>query len=139
MPCPFFEPLRVVASAQLRNARLPLIEEYTGRCLNFPESGEPASGYQCNHGYALGRCEHFPQEGRNGANRYSLVSRNLEELNLLLIREEEYTPAATRLLHFSIRTNELLERDLDPATAAQAAAFCRSYLKRHGAMPHNSQ
>jgi hypothetical protein len=139
MPCPFFEPLRVIASAELRNARLPLIEEYAGRCLNVADSPEQASGYQCNHGYARGLCKHFPPEGTNGANRYSLVSRSLEELNLLLIREEEYAPAGTRLLHFSIGTDELLERDLDPATAAQAAAFCRSYLNRHEALPRNSQ
>ena len=111
------------------------IEEYAGRCLNFAQGSEQAKGYHCNHGYALGICEHFPQAGRNGANRYSLVSRSGEQLKLLLIREEEYAPAATRLLHFSIGMNELLERDLDPATAAQAAAFCRSYLHRHQGVP----
>ena len=139
MPCPFFEPLRVAASAELRNARLPLIEEYAGRCLSVCGNEALAEGYNCNHGYALGVCEHFPQNGKNGANRYSLVSRSGEQLNLLFIHEEEYAPAGTRLLHFSIGTNELLERDLDPAVAAQAAAFCRSYLSRYGAGPRNSQ
>lgn len=139
MPCPFFEPLRVVATSELRNARLPLIEEYAGRCLNAPEAGGQAKSYHCNHGYAHGVCEHFPRSAANGANRYSLVSRSGEQLNFLLIHEEEYAPAGTRLLHFSIGANELLEHDLDPATAAQAAAFCRSYLSRHGAKPRNAQ
>ena len=131
MPCPFFEPLTIVASVELRNARLPLIEEYAGRCLNLPEPSVEVCGYHCNHGYARGVCEHFPTDGVNGANRYSLLSRNGEQLNLLFINEEDYAPAATRMLHYSIGTNELLEHDLDPAIAAQAAAFCRSYLKRH--------
>jgi hypothetical protein len=137
MPCPFFEPLRTVASAELRNARLPLIEEYAGRCLNVPGINEEARGYHCNHGYALGVCEHFPADGKNCANRYSLVGRNGEQLNLLVINEEAYAPAGTRLLHFSIDANELLEHDLDAATAAQAAAFCRGYLSRHGAAARN--
>jgi hypothetical protein len=138
MPCPFFEPVQIVASTELRNARLPLIEEYAGRCLNFPDA-EEARGYHCNHGYALGVCEHFPATGKNGANRYSLLDRNGEQLNVLLVNEEEYAPAGTRLLHFSIGANELLEHDLDPAIAAQAAAFCRSYLSRHGPASRNSQ
>lgn len=139
MPCPFFEPLRIVSSAELRNARLPLIEEYAGRCLNLPEAAAEACGYHCNHGYALGGCRHFPTGGRNSANRYSLLSRNGEELDLLFINEEDYAPAATRMLHYSIGANELLEHDVDPAIAAQAAAFCRSYLKRHGTAAHNSR
>jgi len=139
MPCPFFEPLRIVASTELRNARLPLIEEYAGRCLNLPDAAAEACGYHCNHGYARGACEHFPAGGRNGANRYSLLSCNREQLNLLLINEEDYAPGATRMLHYSIGANELLEHDLDPATAAQAAAFCRSYLKRIGPAAHYSR
>jgi hypothetical protein len=130
MPCPFFEPLRIVASVELRSARLPLIEEYAGRCLNLPEPCAEACGYHCNHGYARGACEHFPAGGKNGANQYSLLSRNGEQLSLLFITEEDYAPAATRTLHYSIDENELLEHDLDPSVAAQAAAFCRSYLKK---------
>lgn len=128
-----------MTSTELRNARLPLIEDYAGRCLNVPESKEEAQGYQCNHGYARGLCERFPANEKNGAKRYSLLGRDGEQLNVLLINEEEYAPAGTRLLHFSISTNELLERDLDTATAAQAVAFCRSYLSKHGATARNSR
>jgi hypothetical protein len=137
MPCPFFEPVRVVASVELRNARLPLIEEYAGRCRNLPDAAPETCGYHCNHGYAQRLCEHFPSNGENSAHRYSLLGRSGEQLKLLFIHEEDYAPAATRTLHYSIQTNELLERDLDPATAAQAAAFCRSYLKTHGAAAHH--
>lgn len=139
MPCPFFEPIRTLRSAELRNARLPLIDEYAGRCLSSVASSGEASGYSCNHGYALGLCVHFPEGAPNLAYRYSLVSRDSDQLNFLFVCEEGYAPAAAaRLLHFSIGKNELLERDLEPAIAAQAAAFCRSFLAKHGIAHLNS-
>jgi hypothetical protein len=139
MPCPFFEPLRVVASTELRNARLPLIDEYAGRCLNLSEEAAEARGFHCNHGYAHRLCQYFPETGKHGANRYSLLSRKGEQLELLLIYEEEYSPAGKRLLHFSIATNALIESDLQPAVAAQASAFCRSFLKKNNATALHAQ
>jgi hypothetical protein len=133
MPCPYFEPLQTVVSVDLRNARLPLIEEHAGRCLHH---GGQAGSYACNHGYARGVCEHFPPNHQNAANRFSLVSSNPEDVELLFIREEAYAPVATRLLHFSVSADRLLEGDLDSCVHAQATAFCRSYLKTHRSPAH---
>jgi hypothetical protein len=87
---------------------------------------------RCNQGYARGVCEYFPGDQNNRANRYSLLNQDERELRLLFISEEEYAPAAVRTLHFSIVQDCVLERDLDPCASAQAAAFCRSYIKAHG-------
>jgi hypothetical protein len=88
-------------------------------------------GYQCNHGYARGLCASFPAADRNSAHRFSLLVCEPQQVQVLFIREEEYAPAATRLLHFSIPEDSLVENDLDTAIRAQAAAYCRSYLKTH--------
>lgn len=132
MPCPFFVPRRIISTAELRSARLPLVEEYSGQCLNRTLVGEDAQSYSCNHGYALGICENFPASEKNSANRYSLLRRDQEQLDVLFIREEEYAPVSTRRLHYRISAACLLEQDLEPCIAAQAAAFCRSYLKLLG-------
>jgi hypothetical protein len=130
MPCPYFEPLQTIATPELRNARLPLIEEYRGRCLSMATPLE-AGGYQCNHGYARGLCVSFPDGKRSSAHRFSLLMCDAQQVEFLFIREEEYAPAATRLLHFCISEDNLVETDLDTAVRAQATAYCRSYLKTH--------
>lgn len=128
MPCPFFEPLMPVSGNYAPEGRLPLIQEYEGRCARH--SGIPAANNRCcNHGYARGTCEFFPTGGANRANRYSLLNREEHGLTLLYIGEEDYSPAASRMLHFSIAEDRLVETDLDSCICAQAVAFCRSYLK----------
>jgi hypothetical protein len=131
MACPFFEPAALAPMANWRNVRLPLIREYAGRCMR-QEPCVQVSGRSCNQGYAKGVCDYFPVDEKNRANRYSLVNRDERELRLLFINEEEYAPAASRTLHFSIVEDRVLESDLDPCAEAQALAFCRSYLKTHG-------
>lgn len=131
MACPFFEPVVLAPVANSRNARLPLIREYAGHCAR-QDHGIQVGDRSCNQGYARGVCGYFPNNEKNRANRYSLLTRDELELRLLLINEEEYAPAATRTLHFSIVQDRVLESDLDPCATAQATAFCRSYLKTHG-------
>jgi hypothetical protein len=97
-----------------------------------------AQSYCCNHGHALGICENFPVSEKNSANRYSLLRRDQEQLDILLIREEEYAPVFTRRLHYTISAATLLEQDVEPTIAAQAAAFCRSYLKLQGIRTSNN-
>jgi hypothetical protein len=129
MTCPYFEPLEPLAEPAFHNARLPLIEQYGGLCR---VRAEPIQSTEtcCNHGYARGLCERFPAEVKNTAHRFSLLRRNPEELELLFIREEDYAPALNYQLHFSVIGNCLGEHDLDSCIAAQALAFCRSYLRK---------
>ncbi|HEX5422363.1 MAG TPA: hypothetical protein VFW94_02355 [Candidatus Acidoferrales bacterium] len=129
MTCPYFEPLEPLAEPAFHNARLPLIEQYGGICHVGPEPFQSTKTC-CNHGYAHGQCERFPVEVKNTAHRFSLLRQDSGELELLFIREEDYAPAFTLQLHFSVIGNRLSEHDLDSCIAAQALAFCRSYLRK---------
>ena len=91
MACPFFEPILPVSIKKIQNGRLPLIEEYRGRCANRKPDIE-VNDRSCNQGYARGVCGFFPSEQKNRANRYSLVSRSDAALTLLYINEEESRP-----------------------------------------------
>ena len=128
MPCPFFEPVLPVSANYAPQGRLPLIQEYEGRCGRRTGS-RPISSRCCNQGYARGSCEFFPSEGSNRANRYSLLNHEEKALTLLYIGEEDYSPATSRTLHFLVSEDRLLETDVDSCVLAQAVAFCRSYLK----------
>lgn len=128
MPCPFFEPVLPVFGDYVPQGRLPLIQEYKGRCTRHGDN-LTVNNRCCNQGYARGSCEFFPSEGANRANRYSLLNREEQGLTLLYVGEEDYSPATSRTLHFSIAGDCLVETDLDSCVLAQALAFCRSYLK----------
>ncbi|HEX6546979.1 MAG TPA: hypothetical protein VF023_11770 [Bryobacteraceae bacterium] len=128
MPCPFFEPVLPVSGNYAPQGRLPLIQEYEGRCARHAGS-LPVNSRCCNQGYARGSCEFFPSDDANRANRYSLLKREEQGLTLLFIGEEEYSPATSRMLHFSIAEDRLIETDVDSCVLAQAVAFCRSYLR----------
>lgn len=127
MSCPYFEPTEPTSEPVFRNARLPLIEQYDGFCHAHPELVHSTESC-CNHGYARGQCERLPAEEKNKAHRFSLIRQGPDELELLFIGEEEYSPVFSRQLHFSVAGNCLKEHDLDCCVAAQAVAFCRSYL-----------
>ena len=127
MPCPFFEPVLPI-SGDAPQGRLPLIQEYEGHCARRAHR-LPMSNRCCNQGYARGFCEFFPSEEANRANRYSLLNREEHGLTLLYIGEEDYSPATSRTLHFSIAEDRLVETDVDACILAQAVAFCRSYLR----------
>lgn len=130
MPCPYFEPDAPLARPAYENGRLPLIEEHSGKCLRTAAGYECLDYAACNQGYARGICANFPSEQANGAFRYSLVRRSGDEMEILWISEEEYSPIASRHLHFSITGNCVLEHEIGACIQAQVAAFCQSYLRR---------
>ena len=132
MPCPYFEPDAPIAAPALRNGRLPLIEEYSGRCVRSGAYRRAGDNTACNQGYARAICENFPEQQTNGAWRYSLVRRDGDQLEILWICEEEYFPVSSRPLHFSIGSDCLVEKEVDGSVEAQATAFCRSYLRTIG-------
>jgi|SRR5271165_2620309 len=133
MPCVYFEPTAPAADPLHYGTRLPLIEEYDGRC--HAMSGAPAAIGQlrwqcCNQGYSLGRCSQFPADGFGGALRYSVTSHMEDSLELVWIEERDHAPFRHGSLHFTISTGCFLETGQDTPVAAQALAYCRSYLKR---------
>ena len=142
MPCLYFEPTKPVDHPSHERARLPLIEEYDGRCHALPQPF-PAPGdlrWQCcNQGYSLGRCSHFPSGGVGGALRYSVTVHTPESLELIWIEERDYAPFRHGALHFNLGEGSFLETGLDALLTTQALAFCRSYLKRHLTHPASSQ
>jgi hypothetical protein len=129
MACPYFEPIAPVQPPTLLNARLPLIEEYQGSCRACPSSGAVAFA-TCNQGYPLGSCVCYPAEESNRANRYSLVQRTAESLEIVFVTEGDYTPIGSRTLLYSISAGRIVTDGVDHCASAQAAAFCRSYLRK---------
>ena len=69
MACPFFEPREIWESA----TRLPLGRAYLGRCHAGAQPALPIEAQLklCNHGYARGLCERFPNGHDVDANRFS--------------------------------------------------------------------
>ncbi len=132
MPCPYFEPQRVVADPTHPNARLPLIDEFEGVC----HAGVKPSPVQlpglrlCNHGNALGRCENFPVGEKRSAFRFDVLRRSASRLEVLLVEESLYTPVSWRPLTFVIEAQRLDPDPADNCQRAQVRAFCRSYLRR---------
>ena len=133
MPCPFFEPGFVVLRPENRNARLPLIEEYDGRCLAV-EGGIAAPPDRrarcCNQGYSAGSCEHFPSWETRSALRYSVTQQTADTVDLICIEEQLFEPLHWRSLRYLIKEDALAESVTEVAIEAQALAFCRSLLKR---------
>jgi hypothetical protein len=134
MCCPYFEPDAPLARPVFQDGRLPLIEEYRGECLSASEShgltGGSAGYRSCNQGYARETCPNYPTEQPNGAFRYSLLRCNDEEIEILWIREEDHSPLHSMSLHYSIARDCVAETDVERPVAAQASAFCRSYLHK---------
>jgi hypothetical protein len=52
-------------------------------------------------------------------------------LELIWIEERDHAPFRHGGLHFTISTGYLLESGLDATVAAQAVAYCLSYVKRY--------
>ena len=134
MPCLYFEPTRVADKPFHERARLPLIDEYEGRCratADNPDLAESLRWGCCNQGYAHGRCDHFPDTGHDGALRYSVTTHSENEIQLIWIEERDYAPLRHGVLTFAINTECFGQTDVSAVLVAQALAFCRSYLKRH--------
>jgi hypothetical protein len=134
MPCLYFEPTVPVDQPLHDRSRLPLIEEHDGNCRAMPGSVAAVGQMRwqcCNQGYSLGRCPQFPAGGFDGALRYSVTRHSDDLLELIWIEERDHAPFRHGGLHFTISTGCLLETGLDAIIAAQALAYCLSYVKRY--------
>lgn len=133
MPCPYFEPQRVLIHPEHLRARLPLIEEYEGMCHAHGEPfAAPASlRFQCcNHGYSRGCCEHFPVDHGRSCLRYSVLGCTPTALDLICVEEEGYAPVRWHAFQYILATGRLDPDPCEIPMRAQALAFCRSYLAR---------
>jgi hypothetical protein len=136
MPCPYFEPQRVVADPTHLNARLPLIDEFDGLCRasSEPLPVPPASRLRlCNHGNARGQCAQFPTDEKRSAVRFDVLRRSASNLELLFVEESLYAPLAWRPLTFLIDSERFDPDPPDACQRSQMLAFCRSYLRRYPA------
>jgi hypothetical protein len=132
MPCPYFEPRKIVEHPARANVRLPLIDEYEGLCHAGSEPIQAPAEVRfrcCNHGYSKGCCERFPVAEVRSSVRYSVVRHNQTALDLICIEEQNYAPLRWRALQY-VLASECLNPEIDDACVwAQAVAFCRSYLR----------
>jgi hypothetical protein len=97
---------------------LPLGEAYSGVCRAGGEPSEDQQFELCNHGYARGRCESFPNSSPADAVRFSITCD--EPLRLVYILEKNHAP-----LEFGeFAPNQIL--------AAQARAFLSSHARLRG-------
>ena len=136
MPCPFFEPQKVVEQPTRTNARLPLIGEFIGLChagetpVVAPEDLLFAA---CNQGYSRGTCSHFPGQETRSALRYSVVAQTDCVIDLLCIEEADYAPLHWDRLQYRIADGQLSPETTHPLMRAQAVAFAREHLRLQSA------
>jgi hypothetical protein len=132
MACPYFKPDRAVVAPRWVNGRLPLIDEYEGRCLAVLGDEAPSAMRLdgCNRGYSRGVCEHFPASERRSAIRYTVLQHTADALEILCIEEHDHAPVLHYRLCYTIAEARLAPETADEAVQAQALAFCRSYLTR---------
>jgi hypothetical protein len=83
--CPFFEPQDLLEDPIF--TRLPLGEAYNGRCHAQPSATDLPFKI-CNHGYARGRCQHFPDSCAVDAYRYTQTSGG----KIVWIEEADHAP-----------------------------------------------
>ncbi len=136
MPCPYFEPQRVVISPRYANARLPLIHEYQGVChaAAEPQTAPEALRFQyCNHGYSRGACDCFPSIETRSCLRYTVVRRTATALELVCVEEQDHAPLRWQTLRYILTTGELDPEVSEICMRTQALAFCRSYLQQFSA------
>jgi hypothetical protein len=138
MPCPFFQPLQPAPHTAFSHARLPLLDAYSGHC-GSQQHGTVVEYQHCNQGYARGICEHVPASEANAANRYTVAGRSADEITVLFVREENCAPTSSRLLHYSLAQQKILDSHVERTIYLQAEAFCRSYLRRERAWPPASR
>jgi hypothetical protein len=133
MPCPYFEPQSIASRPLSPNFRLPLIEEYNGRCHALSDSSQtpgPDCLQLCNHGNPKGQCEHFPPGEKRSCFRYSVVQRSATSLEVICVEEQDYAPLRWHSLQYNFAAGRLETEPADLCMQAQALAFCRSYLQR---------
>jgi hypothetical protein len=138
MPCPFFEPRTIAATATFENGRLPLIDEYDGDCHLQGSHGAIDQSVRmlgCNHGNLGGVCcrlnAHFdvPQNHR-AILRFHLQSRERDGVRVTVIEEDDFFPVRWSTIAFRLNAETFEPEIEDLCQRAQALAFCRSYLSR---------
>jgi len=90
MACPFFKPSRRLDSGGWDPApRLPLGDAWGGECTAGGAWAPPESTQRavCNHGYARGRCDHYPAGEAADAVRFSMRAERL-----IYVLERDHTP-----------------------------------------------
>lgn len=141
MPCPLFEPVRVVFPSSVANGRLPLIDEHDGVChaaaVVMPVPSE-LRFRACNHGYSNGSCGHWPQEETRAALRYSVAAQNDDALDVICVAEKDHTPVEWLRVRYVVSTGALEPVLSDICMQAQALAFCRAYLRRFVVAENNN-
>jgi hypothetical protein len=133
MPCPFFEPVCVVTDRTHQGARLPLIDEYEGRCRAAVEPITVPVDLRfraCNHGYSRQLCGFFPPAEVRSSIRFNVVGLDGEIMELLCVEERDYAPHRWTRFRYCIHTGSVDPGIADVCAQAQLVAFCRSYLKR---------
>lgn len=136
MPCPFFEPQRILGAAN-SSARLPLIHEYDGLChaLGQPTPAPEKARFRwCNHGNSKGCCQVFPAEEKRSSLRYDVVARDAITLRVLCIEEQSYAPVRWYSIQYVFGDERLDPEPDDICVRAQILSFCRSYLARFAAI-----
>lgn len=137
MPCPFFEPQRVAPDPLHPGARVPLLEEYDGKCHAVAEAfAAPADlRFQCcNHGYSRGACASFPVAETRSSIRLDILRSDTAALEILYLEECDHAPLRWQTIRYALGS-EILDPDpIDICARAQVLAFCRSYLRRFGAL-----
>ena len=138
MPCPYFEPLTIASEPQHPGARLPLVDEYDGRCRAQAEPFQVPEDLRfrcCNHGYARGVCPHFPLHDKRSAIRFDVSSSTPSALELLCVEETAHTPTHWHTVTFYAASREIIPVDLNPCERAQIVAFSSSFLSRFPVPP----
>ena len=131
MACPFFFPVRVLATpGWLRPPRMPLGDTYRGVCHGDPGApSEPPETRQqdlCNRGYARGQCDCFPANAEADAVRFSIVSEADGLIRIIYVFERDHAPVEHGPLEFA---NTLTGAEGRELLTAQARAFVESYRR----------
>lgn len=82
----------------------------------------------CNHGYSHPGCGLLPAEAEASALRYSITTASEEALEVLCIEERRHAPVKWFRLQYRV-TDAAVDGAEGECIAAQARAFCQSYLK----------
>lgn len=131
MACIYFQPQAIALMPLHPSARLPLIQEYDGVCRAAAEPFAVPVEHRfacCNHGYAHGRCAHFPSAETRSSFRYAVLGRTPVSLEIVCVEEQAYTPVRWHSIRYSPEA-DVFDPDLaDTCMRAQVRAFCRSYL-----------
>ena len=134
MACPYFFPVeRRSSAADVRDAMLPLGDQYSGLCRAVPDRvttpDDTALRPLCNLGYARGACPQFPDADGPDAVRFTISRDSGDSLAIAWVVERDHHPFANGRLEYAPATGALADAPGD-ILARQAAAYAESYRRR---------